>query len=63
MDIEGAERTLLQQGLPPSVRHLFLEWHQDPEESHSLQPSDLIKGDWRKVSRDLYGSSMWYLRR
>ena len=59
MDIEGGEWEILRQGLPANVRHLFLEWHQDPMVKHPLEPSDLIRGDWKKHSSDLYGSTMW----
>ena len=63
MDIEGGEWEILPHGLPPNVRHLFLEWHPNPASDSSLEPGDLFAGDWKKHSTDLYGSTMWYLRR
>ena len=62
MDIEGGEHEILKRGLPDNVRHLMLEWHSKPGEPVSLQPADLVPGDWTLISRDIHGSSMWYFR-
>lgn len=62
MDIEGGEWEILQGGLPVNVKHLFLEWHPRPGAEKIRGPADLIAGDWKKISSDPYGSSMWYLR-
>jgi FkbM family methyltransferase len=61
MDIEGSEWEILETGLPRHVRHLVLEWHPRPE-SHCTAPADLLPGNWKLISRDLFGASMWYFR-
>lgn len=58
MDIEGAELAILQQGLPDYVRHLVLEWHYTPG-----TPAELIEGNWRHISTDLYGATTWWWSR
>ncbi|MBA2623575.1 MAG: FkbM family methyltransferase [Chthoniobacterales bacterium] len=62
MDIEGGELEVLRQKLPDNVLHMVLEWHPDSRKPSQL-PSDLIAGVWRRISTDLFGSSMWYFRR
>ena len=57
MDIEGDELAILEHALPESVRHLILEWH------HRGRPSDLIPGNWKRISTDIHGASTWYFRR
>jgi FkbM family methyltransferase len=63
MDIEGGEREILRNGLPPNVLHLLLEWHASAGTERDLAPSDFVAGNWMKLSSDPYGSSMWYFRR
>ena len=63
MDIEGGEWEILRHGLPANVQYLFLEWHRDPTTERLLEPSDLIRGDWKRHSGDLYGSTMWTFTR
>ena len=57
MDIEGAELGILEHGLPDNVLHLVLEWH------HNGSPADLVPGNWKQISTDMYGASTWYFRR
>lgn len=65
MDIEGGEWPILRQGLPANIRHLLLEWHANGSVDHGgrSRPPDFIPGEWKQVSSDLYGSTMWYFRR
>ncbi len=62
MDIEGGESSVLEKGLPANVRYLVLEWHADELRPARL-PCDLVPGDWKLISDDIFGSSMWYFRR
>jgi FkbM family methyltransferase len=57
MDVEGSEREVLRAGLPDTVRYLAMEWHGPGT------PADCIAGNWQKLSRDLYGASMWWWSR
>jgi len=57
MDIEGGELSILENGLPENIRHLMLEWH------YGGVPSDLVAGNWKHISTDLHGATMWYWRR
>lgn len=57
MDIEGGEVDILRAGLPEQVRYLVLEWHGEGA------PTDFVAGNWQCLSRDIYGSSMWWLAR
>jgi FkbM family methyltransferase len=61
MDVEGSEWEILEAGLPRHVRHLVLEWH-PRRGSHCRAPADLVPGNWKLISRDLFGASMWYFR-
>ena len=63
MDVEGSEWGILRHGLPMNVRHLFLEWHPAQAAGHSLEPADLIPGDWQKLACDPHGATMWYFHR
>jgi hypothetical protein len=57
MDIEGGEWSILEHGLPENVRHLVLECHGRGE------PSDLVAGDWRRISTNIHCASTWWLSR
>ncbi len=59
MDIEGGEFAILQRGLPPQVRAMFLEWHPGPDRPDDPR-SVLAQGRWELLSHDLYGSSNWF---
>lgn len=63
MDIEGGEWPILEGGLPETVRHLVLEWHPPDDARRSLLPNDFVPGDWKLISRDMHGLSMWYFSR
>jgi FkbM family methyltransferase len=63
MDVEGSEWEILRHGLPMNVRHLFLEWHPNQTAKRSLEPADLIPGDWQKLACDPHGATMWYFHR
>jgi FkbM family methyltransferase len=64
MDIEGSEWPILRRGLPESVRHLFVEWHPSPDADETgAMPPDFVFGNWKMLSRDPYGSTMWYFWR
>ncbi|HEY2101639.1 MAG TPA: FkbM family methyltransferase [Chthoniobacterales bacterium] len=57
MDIEGGEVEILARILPENVRHLILEWH-----GHG-RPSDLLPGNWKRISADIHGASTWHFWR
>ncbi len=61
MDIEGGEHAVLAEGLPSLVKYMFLEWHPVSGKNSETGPGSLVThGRWHLVSRDLYGSSMWF---
>jgi FkbM family methyltransferase len=61
MDIEGGEYLILKNGLPDTVKFLFMEWHPSAIDDRPTDPTSLLKtGTWHCIAHDLYGSSMWF---
>ncbi len=49
LDIEGAEKAILEKGIPENVGSIVMEWH------HSSPPPALPGGDWAHRGENSYG--------